>query len=317
MPGKRFGDDRQGAAMNLSQLRYFVKLAELEHYARAAQDLYITQPSLTHAIKTLEAELGAPLFEREGRGVKLTKLGREFSECVRRGLQEIDRGVELVHEYSDGLAGSINIGAIFTVQGDYLPCLIEAYRAAFGVGVKFNLFQGFSLPLVEGLERGTYDVVFAAKPREERPRLCFEHVVSHELVAFVSKEHPLAGAESLSLAELAGYDVCTYREGTPIGDEIDELLGEYDLAVARDYEDEITMGGMVAADPSLCGLATLTIGLKSYSGLSIIPLREVQRDFHRIYMAYKRDELRSRAVESFLEFASDFVPPAHTVPSTE
>ena len=62
--------------MNLSQLYYFAKLSEMQHYAKAAKELYITQPSLSHAIKSLEAELGAPLFEREGRRMKLTPLGR-------------------------------------------------------------------------------------------------------------------------------------------------------------------------------------------------------------------------------------------------
>ena len=184
--------------MNLSHLRYFVKLAELQHYAQAARDLYITQPSLTHAIKTLEAELGAPLFQRQGRGVRLTRFGSEFNECVKRGLQEIDRGIELAREYNDDLAGVINVGAIFTVQGDYLPSLIKAYRAVYGSGVKINMFQGFSLPLIEGLERDDYDVVFAAKA-PNKPDLCFEHAVSHELVAFMSKDHPLASRSSLSL----------------------------------------------------------------------------------------------------------------------
>lgn len=301
--------------MNLSHLRYFVKLAELQHYAQAARDLYITQPSLTHAIKALEAELGVPLFQRQGRGVRLTRFGSEFNECVMRGLQEIDRGVELAREYNDGMTGSINVGAIYSVQGDFLPSLIKAYRAAFGAGVKINMFQGFSLPLIDGLERDDYDVVFAAKT-PNKPDLCFEHAVSHELVAFMAKGHPLAGRTSLSLDELHGHIVCTYRTGTPIGEDVDAILEEYDLPAVREYEDEITMGGMVASDPSLCGLATLSIGLKSFSGISIVPLRDVPRDFHRIYMVYKRDKFRSRAVESFLEFAADFVPPPGAVPST-
>ncbi|MEI3230961.1 MAG: LysR substrate-binding domain-containing protein [Gordonibacter pamelaeae] len=148
-------------------------------------------------------------------------------------------------------------------------------------------------------------MVFAAKA-PNKPDLCFEHAVSHELVAFMSKDHPLANRSSLSLDELHGYTVCTYRTGTPIGEEVDEVLAEYDLPAVREYEDEITMGGMVASDPTLCGLATLSIGLKSFSGISIVPLRDVPRDFHRIYMVYKRDKFRSRAVESFLELAADF-----------
>ena len=132
--------------MNLSQLYYFAKLSEMQHYANAAKELYITQPSLSHAIKSLEAELGAPLFEREGRRMKLTPLGRAFAEHVKRGVREIDKGVALAQEYNGKLSGTVNIGAIYTVQGDYLPMLLRDYHAQYGQTVKFNLFQGFSTP---------------------------------------------------------------------------------------------------------------------------------------------------------------------------
>lgn len=157
--------------MNLSQLYYFAKLSEMQHYANAAKELYITQPSLSHAIKSLEAELGAPLFEREGRRMKLTPLGRAFAEHVKRGLREIDKGVALAQEYNGKLSGTVNIGAIYTVQGDYLPMLFRDYHAQYGQTVKFNLFQGFSTPLVEALERDEYDVAFTAKVRSSEKRL--------------------------------------------------------------------------------------------------------------------------------------------------
>ena len=81
--------------MNLSQLYYFSKLSELEHFSKAAKELYITQPSLSHAIKSLETELGVQLFEREGRRMRLTPFGKEFAIYVKRGLREIAKGVEL------------------------------------------------------------------------------------------------------------------------------------------------------------------------------------------------------------------------------
>ena len=301
--------------MNLSHLQYFVKLAELEHYAHAAKELYITQPSLTHAIKTLEAELGVSLFEREGRKVKLTRFGHEFKEYVNRGLNEIQKGVDLAREYNQSLSGTINIGAIFTVQGDYLPYLIKEYRAIYGDGIKFNLFQGFSMPLVKGLEEGEYDLVFSAKVLG-KPDICFDHMVSHELVVGVAKTSDLAQQESLSLEDLKGRVVYTYRRGTPIGEEVNDVLEESGLEAIQEYEDEITLGGMVLADDATCGLMCLSIGLKSFADLAVIPLRDVPGDFHRIYLGYKRNEFRSRSVETFLEFAHDFEPPANVVPST-
>lgn len=72
--------------MNLSHLRYFVELAHTRHYTRAAEHLFITQPSLSHAIGQLESELGVPLFERSGRNTTLTRLGEEFLVCAERTL---------------------------------------------------------------------------------------------------------------------------------------------------------------------------------------------------------------------------------------
>lgn len=302
--------------MNLSQLYYFAKLSELQHFSNAAKELYITQPSLSHAIKSLETELNVQLFEREGRRMKLTPFGREFAEYVKRGLREIDKGVELAQEFNGKLGGTVNIGAVFTVQGDYLPRMFCDYRVQYGQEVKLNLFQGFSNQLVEGLEQDSYDVVFAARG-EIKPGLVYEHVLSHELVVFVEKSNPLAQRKSVKLADLAGRNVHTYRRGTPIGEEVNDLLEGAGLKARHDCEDEITLGGVVTSRPEFVGLGTLTIGLRAFPNLAVIPIEDVPRDFHNIYLIYKRDAYRSYAVERFIEFASDWVPPRGVIPSTE
>ena len=93
--------------MNLSQLYYFRKLAELEHYGKASEELFITQPSLSNSIGNLEKELGVPLFERVGRNVRLTSYGAEFNEHVCVALSEIDKAIDLMKLYSSGLSGQI------------------------------------------------------------------------------------------------------------------------------------------------------------------------------------------------------------------
>ena len=142
---------------------------------KAAKELYITQPSLSHAIKSLETELGVQLFEREGRRMRLTPFGKEFAIYVKRGLREIDKGVELAQEFNGKLGGTVNVGAVLTVQGDYLPPLFHDFSENYGQEVKLNMFQGFSIPLVEGLENDKYDVVFAAAGSANRTllRACF------------------------------------------------------------------------------------------------------------------------------------------------
>ena len=302
--------------MNLSQLYYFSKLSELEHFSKAAKELYITQPSLSHAIKSLETELGVQLFEREGRRMRLTPFGKEFAVYVKRGLREIDKGVELAQEFNGKLGGTVNVGAVLTVQGDYLPPLFHDFSENYSQEVKLNMFQGFSIPLVEGLENDKYDVVFAAAG-ERKPNLCYEHVLSHELVAVVNKNNPLAQRDSIGIPELSGYNVHTYRLGTPIGEEVNDLLTEYNLSAKHDCEDEVSLGGIISAMPNDIALATLTISLKAFDHLRFLRIEEVPQDFHPIYMIYKRDAYRSCAAERFIQFSQDWVAPKDAIPSTE
>lgn len=302
--------------MNLSQLYYFSKLSELEHFSKAAKELYITQPSLSHAIKSLETELGVQLFEREGRRMRLTPFGKEFAIYVKRGLREIDKGVELAQEFNGMLGGTVNVGAVLTVQGDYLPPLFHDFSENYGQEVKLNMFQGFSIPLVEGLENDKYDVVFAAAG-ERKPNLCYEHVLSHELVAVVNENNPLAQRDSIGIPELSGYNVHTYRLGTPIGEEVNDLLAEYNLSAKHDCEDEVSLGGIISAMPNDIALATLTISLKAFDHLRFLRIEEVPQDFHPIYLIYKRDAYRSCAAERFIQFSQDWVAPKDAIPSTE
>ena len=80
--------------MNLNQLYYFQTLARLEHYTKASQELYISQPTLTHAIKELENELGIPLFKKQGRNVVLSKEGKIYLNYVNQSLDCLQRGNE-------------------------------------------------------------------------------------------------------------------------------------------------------------------------------------------------------------------------------
>ena len=84
--------------MNLNQLTYFVTLAQIENYTRAAKRLDITQPSLSHAISNLEKELQVPLFERHGRNVTMTKYGEMFLKYVQDSLHILNLGVERIQE---------------------------------------------------------------------------------------------------------------------------------------------------------------------------------------------------------------------------
>lgn len=100
--------------MNLYHLRYFVTLAHLEHYTKAADVLAITQPSLSHAISSLEEELGVKLFEKNGRNVSLTKYGKSFLEDVEQTLNRLDSSVNGLQLAGKG-EGQIDVAFLRTL----------------------------------------------------------------------------------------------------------------------------------------------------------------------------------------------------------
>lgn len=140
--------------MNLDHLRYFVKLAEVRHYTRAAEQLCISQPSLSHAINQLESELGVPLFERSGRNTTLTRFGEEFLECAQRSLDTLDVGIGSLQRSARG-EGLVRLGFLRTLGVDYIPKLAADFLAADPeCGIQFSFHSGLSGKLSTGFSSG-------------------------------------------------------------------------------------------------------------------------------------------------------------------
>ena len=112
--------------MNLFHLRYFVELAHTRHYTKAAEQLCIAQPSLSHAIRQLEEELGVPLFEKSGRNTTLTCFGEQFLDCAENALKTLDSGVEMLHQSALG-AGTIRSGSGRKISGRPQGCACSLY----------------------------------------------------------------------------------------------------------------------------------------------------------------------------------------------
>ena len=300
--------------MNLSQLQYFCKLAELQHYTKAAEQLYITQPTLSNSIARLEDELGVPLFEREGRNVRLTKYGREFNDYARAALESLERGKEVAQAQAGQLGGHIDIGTIYTIQSDYLPALIRSYRALYGAGPTMGVHQGLTRALIADLEADRYDVAFTAF-MPDKEHLMFMPVLYQQLALTVHASHPLAQQESATLAEVRNQHIVTYRNTSPLGAEVEQLLNAAQLTPAELYDDEITLASMVAANDQAVGITLNTVGLDPFPDLVRIPLSDVPHDFHGVYLVYKKSGYRTPAVQHFIDLARDFTWPAvHTEP---
>lgn len=234
--------------MNLDHLRYFVKLAEVRHYTRAAEQLCISQPSLSHAINQLEAELGVPLFERSGRNTTLTRFGEEFLECAQRSLETLDVGVGSLQRSARG-EGIVRLGFLRTLGVDYIPRLTADFLAADpDCGIQFTFHSGLSGGLIDGLLQRKFDLVFCSEP-DPSLGLAAVPVTSQELVMIVPKGHELSGVESIDLADTLKYPAICFAEGSGLRRVIDrmyEQVGGKPAAIIETEEDEV-IAGLVAA----------------------------------------------------------------------
>ncbi|MEV0143812.1 MULTISPECIES: LysR substrate-binding domain-containing protein [unclassified Nonomuraea] len=195
--------------MDLLPLRYFQVVARHEHISRAADELRIAQPSLSRTIARLESDLGVPLFDRQGRRVRLNRFGAAFLARVNRALGELD---DARRELAD--AAGLQHGSV-SIASETLLTLTEPVKAFIiehpGVGVR--LYQDISDGMAERLRKGEVDLCLASQPLDG-PGLRHVELAREEVLLAVPLTHRLARQERATVADLAGEAVVTTRPGT-------------------------------------------------------------------------------------------------------
>ena len=192
--------------MNLDHLRYFKAIAECDHYGRAAEILHVSQPNLNYAVTQLESELGAPLFEKAGRNVRLTRYGRLFLQSVTESLQKLDESTRALQELGTG-GGLVLLGSIRKLAAQTVPELMHDFLAQPGQeGVRFELHteSGFSRDLLQAVAEERLDMAFVSHPGDPTVFECLPFKRS-PFVVVVPPGHPLAEKESVTLTETLPY----------------------------------------------------------------------------------------------------------------
>ena len=188
--------------LDLRRIRHFVVLAETLNYRKASQQLHMTQPPLTVSIQTLEAELGIRLFERDAKGVQLTRGGQAALADARRILQHAEAFAEMAALAESGRAGQLRIGFTGSATHGVLQRLVPRFRAELP-RVELVLREGSSMGIVQSLATGDIDVGFLWTPVLNPLGAEFQILQRDTLVAALPTGHRLAAREQLHLADLA------------------------------------------------------------------------------------------------------------------
>ena len=177
--------------MTLNQLRYFQAVARALNFRAAAEELYISQPSLSRSIDSLEQELGVQLFKKNGKKVTLTKYGEEFLPYAKRALAELSEGTERLREMKVPTSGGISLGYIYSVSFSALPEFVNSfYRHQGSEQIAFRFRQGKAGELVEQLLNGSLDLLIAGKP--VLASIDYIPIYRQELYLIVPATHRLA-----------------------------------------------------------------------------------------------------------------------------
>jgi LysR family hydrogen peroxide-inducible transcriptional activator len=265
--------------MELHQLRYFCAVAETGNFSRAAEQSHVSQPSLSQQIMKLEDELGARLFDRLGRSVRLTDLGKTFLPRARAVLRELEAARGDVVERKDSISGLITVGVIPTVAPYFLPSRLTSFSRKFPQA-ELIVVEEITPVLLDRMRASTIDVALLALPIRGHE---FETtpLLTERLFAALPKNHKLAKRRSLSLKDLRSEPFLLLRDGHCFRD---TAVAACDRA--RLHPQVIFESGQFSSLLSMVGAGM---------GVSIVPEMAVEKKSHCRYV-HIGDEQAARTI---------------------
>jgi len=291
--------------MDFQQLKYFQTVARLEHMTRAAQELYVAQPSLSRAIARLEEELGAPLFDRQGRHIRLNILGKTFLQHVEKAFAELEKGQREVADLAGIERGQIGVAVLYTVGAQLLPELLHAFRKEHP-GVRFQLYQNAAHIMAGQLEQGEIDMCITS-PRPERSDIAWTPLMTEEIVLIVPPDHRLANRESVSLHEVSEEDFIAMKRSHGLREMTDQFCRQAGFQPRITFEgDELAIvRGLVAAGLGIAMIPALA--LRGIPEPAMIPLHISDIPCQRtIGLAWMQDRYQTTAMRIFHDFVISY-----------
>ncbi|WP_263409599.1 LysR family transcriptional regulator [Terriglobus tenax] len=283
--------------MEFHQLRYVCAIAETGSFSRAAERCQVAQPSLSQQVLKLEEDLGAKLFDRLGRSIRLTEAGRAFLPHARSVLEQMEAARASVTSKETDLRGSVGVGVIPTIA----PYLMPRYTALFTrryPEAKLRIVEETTPLLVEALRDLSIDVAILALPLRHKDLETIP-IRTEPLFAVLPKEHALANAEAVSLKELREESFVMLRDG--------HCFRDLSLAACHSARISPTVSFESGQFSSLLGMVAAGLGVTLVPEMAIdrsanccyVPLKE-SRAIRTVVAAVLRGRSFNRVQQAFL-----------------
>ena len=211
--------------MTLTELKYIVAVARERHFGKAADACFVSQPTLSVAVKKLEEELDLKLFERSANEVTVTPLGEEIVRQAQSVLEQAAHIKEIARRGKDPLAGALKLGVIYTVAPYLLPDLVRQVITR-TPQMPLMLQENFTVKLLEMLRTGEIDCAILAEPFPDAG-LALAPLYDEPFFAAVPRSHPLAQQSSVSTDELKNETMLLLGNGHCFRDHVLEVCPEF------------------------------------------------------------------------------------------
>jgi LysR family transcriptional regulator, cyn operon transcriptional activator len=263
----------EASDLELRHIRYFVATSEALSFTRAARQLNVSQPALSHSISQLEERLGNRLFERSVKGIRLTPAGKVFEKTAHRVLREISTGAQLVAKSSGVIAGEIRLGFVNSVNIFWLPTMIGRFLQKHPQ-VKFSVESIDISELESRLLNEKLDLGIGFLERKRQSLKTLELFVEN-LVVIANAKLPIKKSRSMSLHEVASLPLVLLRSGFCTRELIDTGLDSSDAQpkILAEFDSIDAIVSCVQEVEAISVLPEHAYRWEAYPGIKVIPMK--------------------------------------------
>lgn len=289
--------------MEMKQVEYFLAVAELRSFSVAADNLYVSQSSLSKQIMALEKELGVALFDRSKRSIALTAAGETFQKHAHRLNDEYKAMISNIKDYK--IAPSLSIVAIPVIAQYGITSYIAQFQSAYPK-MQLLLEEREALAILPALNSRQFDLAFIRDNYLDTEQHHILEVTSDKFVVALSVKHPLAVRASISLSELANENFIMFDKGTIVHELAVDACRKAGFEPRNFYASlrVESILGLVASQAGVALIMEKVFQYHKHPDVIAIPLTEIIES--RIVLAYPKDKKLSVWAESFWEFIRDY-----------
>jgi DNA-binding transcriptional LysR family regulator len=299
--------------MDFEQLRTFLEVSRLRSFSRAAEKLMVTQPAISAQIRTLENEVGARLFDRDGGKVTFTAAGKVFEPFAEHCLQCHNHIAVAIGELHRSPRGEISVSANEATSLYVLPTVFAQFKQQYS-RVGLSIVRADRARSIESVLSREVDFAVVSLPLKD-PRLVVDVIHRDEVVLVAPKNHALAQRESVKFPEILQHSLLLPKQGRQ-RELIEDLFRSYDVQprVAMEVESSELLKRLIVAGLGVGFLPRTNVLADEKAGALQIVKVDGVRLSRELAVVYRKDKTLTRAAHAFLEIATGRARPHAPAP---